>query len=67
MSNTSPTTRAVVGHSKRARLARQSRLLIWSARTTPETVPAEGRLTSNGYPLTLDVMGHIRAKLVFPL
>ena len=27
-----------------------------SARTTPETVPAEGRLTSNGYPLTLDVM-----------
>ena len=24
-------------------------------------------MTSKGYPLTLDVMGHIRAKLVFPV
>ena len=46
--STSPMTWLVVSHSKRARLARQSKLLIWSDSTTPETVPPGGRPTSNG-------------------
>ena len=54
LSNTSATTWVVVRHSWRVRLARQSRLLIRSARTTPVTAPAEGRVTSKGYPLFSD-------------
>ena len=58
---------AWTGMSKRARLDRQSRLLAWSARTTPVTVLERGRTTSNGYPLTWDVMGQSRARLVLSL
>ena len=33
---------------KQTRRVRQSRLLIWSARTTPVKVPGKGRATSKG-------------------
>ena len=66
-SRTSPTTRRGARQAKRARRARQSRLFSWSARTTPETALWDGRRTSKGYPLTLDVIGQRSARLVFRL
>ena len=48
--------------STSARRARQSRLLIWSARTTPRTDRPGGNATSKGYPFTRLVIGHRSAK-----
>ena len=66
-SRTSPTTRRGARQAKRARRARQSRLFSWSARTAPETALWDGRRTSKGYPLILEVMGQQSARLVFRL
>lgn len=51
----------------RALRARQSRLLAWSARTSPETGPDRGSNTSYGQPFTADVIGQQSAKLLTSL
>ena len=64
---TSPITCLVVWHWKRACRDLQSRLLIWSARTTPDMALWDGSGTSKGYPFEVDVMGQRRARLVLSL